>query len=176
MSRLRHWLRDLPELLLARMLETGDVTATAIRASASAGISRIEEAQGNYDDALIRAQMMAVSIGGYRGYDGFAGYSLDSYARGDLAHFIGKRPVISDDLSKLEKVQTMQSISVSKRLLLRELGFSEDDIREEEMRDETRARSEVQSFTESVFAPDDDDDDELEEVEEDGTETASQKP
>jgi hypothetical protein len=168
--------RDLPELLLARMLETGDVTATAIRASASAGISRIEEAQGNYDDALIRAQMMAVSIGGYRGYDGFAGYSLDSYARGDLAHFIGKRPVISDDLSKLEKVQTMQSISVSKRLLLRELGFSEDDIREEEMRDETRARSEVQSFTESVFAPDDDDDDELEEVEEDGTETASQKP
>jgi hypothetical protein len=166
--------RDMPELLLAKMLETGDVTATAIRASASAGISRIEEAQGNYDDALIRAQMMAVSIGGYRKYDGFAGYSLDSYARGDLAHFIGKRPVIGDDLSKFERVQAMQNAQVSKRLMLRELGFSEDDILEEEMRDENRARREVQSFTESVFAPDDEED-ELEEVEEDDTETAAEE-
>lgn len=154
--------RDLPELLLARMLDTGDVTATAIRTAASAGVARIEEAMGNYDDALIRAQMMAVSIGGYRGYDGYTGFSLDSYARGDLAHFIGLRPVIEDELSKLEKLQAMQAASVSKRLILQELGFSEDIIREEEMRDESRARQEVQSFTQSVFAPDEDEDDDLE--------------
>lgn len=142
--------RDLPELLLARMLDTGKVTATAVRTAASAGISRIEEAMGNYDDALIRAQQMAVSIGGYRGYENFAGYSLDSYASGDLAHFIGPRLVIEDELTRHEKVQALGSAGHT-RLQLQEMGYSEDVIEEAMAESDMRTRAAVRGLAEAAF-------------------------
>jgi len=57
-----------------------------------------------YDDALVRAHQMAISIGGYRGYDQFAGFNLDSYKAGALEHSIGKRPVFAvDPMDDLEE-------------------------------------------------------------------------
>jgi hypothetical protein len=151
---------DLPELKLARMLETGEVTATAIRAAASAGVARIVEAQGNYDECLVRAQMMATSIGGYRGYKEFGGFSLDSYARGDLQHYIRTRPVIPDDLTKLEKIQATQAAGASMELQLREIGYDEETIEEEAERASERSANAVRAFGESLFGEDVDTDSE----------------
>ena len=38
---------------------------------------------------------MAIAIGGWRGYDGYEGFGLDSYGRGDLAHSIAMRDVFT---------------------------------------------------------------------------------
>lgn len=141
---------DMPELKLARMLETGEVTATAIRAAASAGVARIVEAQGNYDECLVRAQMMAVSMGGFRGYQEFGGFSLDSYARGDLQHYILTRPVIPDELSKLERIQATQVAGASMELQLREIGYDEETIEEETERAEERSANAVRAFGQSL--------------------------
>jgi hypothetical protein len=47
---------------------------------------------------------MAVSIGGYRGYEGYGGFDLDSFKRGDMAMSIASRPVFEvDQFEKIEE-------------------------------------------------------------------------
>lgn len=63
--------------------------------------------RANYDDGLVRAQQMAIAIGGWRGYDGYEGFGLDSYGRGDLKHSIAMRDVftrsVDDSLNIVRK-------------------------------------------------------------------------
>jgi hypothetical protein len=102
--------RDLPELALHRIRESGNLTAPGVKAAYRDAIGKFTEAQGNYDDALIRAQQMAVSIGALGRYDGFQAFDLGSYARGDLAHFIAERPVVEESLTLQERINfLMQS-------------------------------------------------------------------
>lgn len=97
--------RDMPELSLHRLREGGNLTAPGVRTAYGDAIDRIKEARGQYDSALVRAQQMAVAIGGYNRYDGFAGFNLQSYERGQLEHYIAERPVIDDALSLSERVE-----------------------------------------------------------------------
>lgn len=121
--------RDMPELALHRLREGGNLTAPGVRAAYDDAVSRFKEAQGVYDDGLIRAHKMAVTIGGFRGYDGFAGFGLDSYERGDLDHIIAERPVVGDDLSKSEKINALQAAQAPSWLILQELGYDDDTIK-----------------------------------------------
>lgn len=129
--------RDLPELSLHRLREGGHVTAPGVRASFSDAIDRFTEAQGMYDDGLIRIHKMGVSIGGWRGYAGFEGFNLDSYDKGDLDHYINMRPIVVDELSKFEKVQALQAAQAPIWLVLRELDYDQDTI------DEVKAEKEA---------------------------------
>lgn len=143
--------RDLPELALHRLREGGNVTAPGVRASYSDAIDHFTEAQGTYDDGLIRAQKMGVTIGGMRGYEGFRGFSLDSYQRGDLDHFINERPIIQDQLSKLEKMQTLQAVQAPIWLVLRELDYDEEVIEEVIAEKEKNLRDAMRGFAEGTF-------------------------
>jgi hypothetical protein len=89
--------RDYPELKLDRMRASGDVSGRALRVARQPTETKVIQRRANYDHGLARAQMMAVSIGGFRGYEGYSGFNLDSYDRGDLEHHIGQRPVFSSD-------------------------------------------------------------------------------
>jgi hypothetical protein len=58
----------------------------------------------SYDDALVRAQSMAISIGAIKGYPGYEAFDAGSYDRGDLEHSIGDRPVFAmDELDRIEQ-------------------------------------------------------------------------
>ena len=59
--------------------------------------SKVVDYRDVYDGALVRAQQMAAAIGGWRGYAGFDGFGLESYAQGALDHQIGNRPVFAKD-------------------------------------------------------------------------------
>lgn len=122
--------RDLPELALHRLRESGNLTAPGVRAAYSDAIDRFTEAQGVYDDGLIRAQKMALTIGGLRKYKGYESFGLDSYEHGDLDHYINLRPIVVDELSKMEKIQALQTLQAPKWLILRELDFDQDTIDE----------------------------------------------
>lgn len=165
--------RDLPELALYRLREQSAVTAPGVKAAYSDAIGRIQEARGQYDGALVKAQQMAVAIGGYRGYDGFGSYNIDSYLNGDLEHFVGNRPVVPDELSQLEKITVLQTLGGTKKLVLKQLGYSDDVIDEIMAADEERARSEVRSMTEGIFGSTPDEEDEDIPDEEDEAETLS---
>jgi hypothetical protein len=123
--------RDMPELSLHRVREMGQMTAPGIRAGYNDAIDKITESRGNYDDALIRAHKMAISIGAYRRLENFTAFDTGSYARGDLDHYIAERPVIEDMLSKQERISVMQGLPdnpEAARAILEELELSPDKI------------------------------------------------
>lgn len=151
--------RDMPELAMHRLREGGSLTAPGVRSAYSDAIDRFIEAQGIYDDGLIRAHKMAVSIGGYRGYDGFRGYNLDSYEKGDLEHFIKDRSIVADELSKKERVDSLQAAGAPIWLVMEELDFDQDKIDDVIADEENKARLAMRGFAEGVFNDTDEDED-----------------
>ena len=147
----------------------GSLTAPGVRSAYNDAIDSFIEAQGNYDDGLIRAQKMAVSIGGFRGYDGFSAFNLDSYAAGDLEHFIGERAIISDELTKQEKIAALQAAGVPVQLILRELGYDEEDIEDVLAWQEEQARGAVRALAANVVGEDEADEDVDEDADPDAT-------
>jgi hypothetical protein len=135
---------DYPELKVSRRAQevAQEKSGKAIREARKEAESKVKQRRQNYDDALIRANQMAVAIGGFNGYsEVFTGFSLDSYAAGQLDHTIGDRPVFgSDPLDKYE-VETAQAsawavkweaaqipIVTRWREILRDNGVTEDEM------------------------------------------------
>jgi hypothetical protein len=89
-----------------------DVSAAASGAARRVARQRVEvrvyERRSGYDAGLVRAQQMAVAIGGYRRYPGYAGFGLDSYAAGALDHTIGERPVFPPDVTDEAEVAKLE--------------------------------------------------------------------
>lgn len=141
--------RDTPELAMHRLREAGNPTAPGIKAGYSDAIDRFSESQGVYDDGLIRAQKMAVSIGGMRRYEGFEAFNLESYDKGDLEHNINARPIVADELSKVEKINALKSAQVPAFLILRELDYDEDTIKEVEAYNEQQQQKQQQVMLEA---------------------------
>jgi hypothetical protein len=87
--------RDYPELKVDILRASGDVSGRALRIAQQPAEDKVRQRRANYDDALVRLQQMALAIGGFRGY--FPGFSLESYAVGELDHQIGERPIFAED-------------------------------------------------------------------------------
>jgi hypothetical protein len=142
--------RDMPELSLHRIREGGGLTAPGVQAAYSDASDRILEAQGNYDGATVKALQMAITIGGYRGYEGFAGYSLDQFWNRDLAFSIKPRPIINDTLSKQERLTVLQTIG-NTELLMQELEFDEETIERILNREDDQTRAAMQGIASAAF-------------------------
>jgi hypothetical protein len=54
---------DLPELVLYRMSDGRDLSGRAVRLMLQPAIKRVEEARGNAESALMRADQMALTMG-----------------------------------------------------------------------------------------------------------------
>lgn len=150
--------RDLPELVLHRIREGGAMTAPGVRAGFSDASDRIIEARGNYDAVLVKAQKMAIAIGGYRGYRNFEPYSLESLGDGSLDHYIGERPVIPDELSKKEEYDVLNTAGAPIWLILEKMGESQETIDRVVGEEDERARNEVRGMADSLFGTGDEDD------------------
>lgn len=128
--------RDYPELALHRMRESGGAwSGRAISLVYQDASDRVTEARGNYDGALVRAQQMALSIGGMRRYDGFESFGLESYERGDEDHRIGSRSVLASGVDP-QQIDLAVKVGVPGRFLWDKLGldFTQDQL--DEMRKE----------------------------------------
>jgi hypothetical protein len=96
----------------------------------------VVQRRSGYDDAMVRANQMAISIGAIKGYPGFEGFTAESYARGDLDHSIGSRSVfaidqgakIAESLARAQVVKTLTDAGVSKESAMRQAGWSEEEI------------------------------------------------
>jgi hypothetical protein len=126
--------RDMPQLSLQRIRESGgDASGVSIENSYSDASDLLIETQGTYDEGLTRALQMAISIAAYRGYEQFRAYDpITSYERGDLDFYIQERAVFSDRIPEAEKQRLIMEAADSKasRVVLRNLGVSEEDIDE----------------------------------------------
>lgn len=128
--------RDLPELAQDIYTASGDASGRALRTARQPVTSKVIQRRAGYDAGLIAAQQMAVSIGGFRGYDGYKGFDLDSYAKGDLEHSITNRPVFDEDpLDRIEidaafwsAAEKAKKAGVPLEAFLREAGWEDDRI------------------------------------------------
>lgn len=126
--------RDYPELQMDIWTAGGDASGRALRVARQRTEAKVRQRRVAYDDALVRAQQMALSIGGWRGYEGYSGVDLESYGRGDLDHTIGRRPVFAaDPLDDIEVTREFYLASkeavaagVPLRFFLEDQGWSED--------------------------------------------------
>jgi hypothetical protein len=124
--------RDMPELALHQLRSQGNMTAPGVRAGWSDAINKIVAARASYDNGLVNLNKMGLYMGamnGYRGYEGVRGAKdLDDDR---LEHHIAERAVIEDQLSELERLQTLQTLPANSelaRLILEQLGIAEEKI------------------------------------------------
>ena len=126
--------RDMPQLSLQRIRESGgDASGVSIENSYSDASDLLIALQGNYDEGLTRALQMAISMAAYRNLPGFQMYDpVKSYERGDLDFYIKERSVFSDRVPMAERERLIIEASTcpARKLVLRDLGVSEEDIAE----------------------------------------------
>ena len=128
--------RDVLELSSDIHTASGDASGRALRTARQPVASKVEQRRANYDAAVVAAHGMALAIGGFRGYNEYSGFNLDSYAKGDLEHSIAERPVFNEDpLDKIEidtAFWTAASAAVAAGIplesYLREAGWGDDRI------------------------------------------------
>jgi hypothetical protein len=160
--------RDMPELTLQSIREVGgDLSGRAIRNLYGDAIGRLNEAAGNLNDGLMRALQMAITIGGYRKYDGFTGFDLNSYDTGDLDFYIKEPKLFEDDLTPLERITTLKELpentEIQRYILEKELELPADvvdaiinaDIEKQERNQRMAARG----LADRIFGAEDEDDD-----------------
>jgi hypothetical protein len=116
-----------------------------------------------YDDAMVRAHQMAISIGAQKGYPGFEGFTAESYSRGELDHSIGARPVfavdteakIRESLARATVLKTLTDAGVSKESAMRQAGWSDEEIADEmaaKQREDTAAMKMVEDRQRAMMA------------------------
>jgi hypothetical protein len=130
--------RDLPELQNDIWSVGNDPSGKALRVARQRVEAKVQMRRPNYDDGLKRALQMAMSIGGFRNYDDFAGFNLDSYKAGNLEFSIGDRPVfVSDPMDAIEEsaalwtaANTASRTGMPLNLFLKSQGWNDAAIQE----------------------------------------------
>jgi len=141
--------RDYPELSEDLQNASGDVSGRALRINRQPVIAKIQDRRPGYDNALVRAQQMALAIGGWRQYDPvFSGVSLDSYGSGKLDHSIKQREVFpKDPLDDIEVEQAFwtaagaaKDAGIPLTIFLKRNGWTDEQLKEYEASTENQAR------------------------------------
>ena len=129
---------DYPELRFERLRTGGQISGEALRVARQPAAARIEERRSGYDYALLQAQLAAVAIGGWRGYDGYQGFGLDTYNTGTPPFRIGGRPVfasepadeLAEKAAKYAALKMAKDAGVPMEIAMADLGYSEQDVAE----------------------------------------------
>jgi hypothetical protein len=137
--------QDLPELAYYRMRELGSqISGKAVRLLLTSAIDRALEARGNAEEALARANQMALTIGGIAGLF----KDIGTYESGDFEHAFAEREVIPvPESEQAEIVRTETGAGVPLVVSLRRHGWSEDQIKEVE---EIKAKEEAESLANAL--------------------------
>lgn len=143
--------RDYPELTLDANNSKGDLSGRALRLHRQPVEDKVAMRRPNYLNAIARVQMMAVAIGGWRGYESFTGFDLDSYEAGKLDHSIGYTDVFKKD--PMDNIETegafwdaavkAKAFGIPVPLYLKRNGWSEKEIKELTESPEYAARMEA---------------------------------
>lgn len=159
--------KDLPILALQNIRDNAsDLSGTAIRNLYGDAVDDVNEAAGNLFDGMMRATQMAISIGGFRGYDGFAGFGLDSYDAGDLDYYFKEPQLFDDELTPKEQIEVIQNLPenteaaryIMEKLLEMPADAVDAIIAAETETQERQARAAARGLAERLFGPQEDED------------------
>lgn len=155
--------RNHPELQADMATASGDASGRALRVARERVEAMVVQRRAGYDDGLIRAQMMAISIGGMKQYPYYEAFDAGSYERGELDHSIGDRPVFAVD--EADRLELATAFGNALALLVKggmpfasalsRLGCTEsevEDILAEKARDEAKAAQQRKQAQAALFA------------------------
>lgn len=125
-SQLRELEEDLPELSYYRLKDFGaNISGRAARTLLSHAIDRALEARGNIEDALVRANMMALTIGAKAGLF----KNIGDYENGDFEHTFAERDVIAPSaFEDAETIKTETGAGVPLVTAARRRGWSDAEL------------------------------------------------
>src|SRR5690606_38981588 len=106
---------DLPELAYYRIADSRELSGKAIRFMLTAAFAPAEEATGNAEAVLIRANQMALTIGAYHGLFTDIGDYKTAYKDGDLDHTFRARSVVPLSEEEEAQVAYVRSQAAEKR-------------------------------------------------------------
>lgn len=89
--------KNFPELTADVGSMSGTITAEAIAMARDRASDKVQAARPNYEEPMVRAIQMALSIGGSRGYEGYDGIAIQTYKDGGLEFSVGPRPAFGTD-------------------------------------------------------------------------------
>lgn len=128
--------QDLPELAYSQLRNrTGDLSGRTVRLLLSDAIDRVLEVRGNCEGALVRLQQMALTIGKNAGLFPALG---GTFEEGAFDHSFEERDVLPPDrleeaTARMAEVQAaMAEEAVTDPLLLKKLGYTDEEIRQRE--------------------------------------------
>lgn len=133
---IREFERGHPELQTDAASSSGDASGRALRVARERAEAILIQRRPGYDDGLVRAQQMAISIGASKGYPGYEDFDAGSYERGELDHAIGPRPVFAvDEADKLEletafgnALNLLVKAGLPLASALKKLGMSDEEV------------------------------------------------
>lgn len=126
--------RDCPEMAYYRLREMGSqLSARAVRLLLDDAIARGREARGNGEEAIIRANKMALTLGQRNGaFPGLTG----SFDGGTWDHTFADRPFIEEsdlemaqaELQEAQAKQAKSELGVPDAVLQKEMGYTDEEI------------------------------------------------
>lgn len=127
---------EYPELRAESLRLSGDVSARSLKLAQQPAEVKVNMRRVHYDTALIRAQSMAMALGGQAGYPGYEGFSLADYNTETVEHSIGTRPIfnvttidqIEEDKAFWEAAKSAKDAGIPLHLYLEFAGWSTDRI------------------------------------------------
>ena len=122
--------QDLPELYLYDLNKSTAVTGVGLRQKFDLSVAPILAAMSVYDDALMRACQMALTIGGMQQYAGFESFGESSYADGALAFKIRPRAVFEDGMADKDRINFLLQSGAPQRAIWKALDINEADMEE----------------------------------------------
>jgi len=154
---------DLPELAYYRISDAREMSGRAIRFMLTAAISRVEEARGNAEAALVQATQMALTIAANAKLPLPSGTfaTLGTFEAGDFEFRIAGRPVFSDSALDEAQEQLVRSQAAtlkkqygySNEQLWREDGLSEEDITQMQAEAEAATTQTTRAFNAGAQEP-----------------------
>lgn len=93
-DHMRELVHDLPELAWYQLSDSPTLSGRAVRLLMAPAIARVEEARGNAEAALARADAMALTMGKFHN---LFRQNIGSFERGDFEHSFEKRDVMPSD-------------------------------------------------------------------------------
>jgi hypothetical protein len=131
MMDIRHGVEaSLPEYRVATLDATQVATETLQMLLSQAG-QRVLEVRGSLERALVRAQMMAISIAQAAGLPGFEPDVVGSWEAGTIEHGFEERDVFETPMAiKATTMKELVAAGWPVKLAMRRAGFSEEDVNE----------------------------------------------
>jgi hypothetical protein len=116
--------RDLPELAYSRLHEQGNMSGKAIRLMLSDAVSKAKEARGNFEQALSRADQMALTIG-----SNLSLWDAGSFDAGDFDHSFQERDILPlDESDRATTLGTLTVAGIPLAIAMKIAGYSQEII------------------------------------------------